>query len=168
MALMPVIVMAASACPPGLEATTYAAALTVLDLAASMSGYMVRRAALPYRTHTRSSSAAAHTRAHQGSILSASLGISQQDFSRLWLAVVLCTCGRFLPLLLFMPARDHIQRVVDAHAKAGDDRRKAGARSDALAASAGQGAPTAPASPQHVADGLNSERTALLSAAHAL
>lgn len=126
-------------------------------------------AAPPCHTHARSSSAAARTRARQGSILSASLGISQQDFSRLWLAVVLCTCGRFLPLLLFMPARDHIQRVVDAHAKAGEDRRKAGAASDALAAnSAGQDVPTAPASPQRVPGGLNSERTALLSAAHAL
>lgn len=72
-AYMPVLVLAARLCPPGVEATLFALLMSVTNLAALLS----------YET---------------GAVLMHGLGITQNNFQNLWLLVVLTNLSTLLPL----------------------------------------------------------------------
>jgi len=80
-AYMPVLVLAARLCPPGIEATLFALLMSVTNLAALLS----------YET---------------GALLMQGLGITEQNFDRLWLLVVIANVSTLLPLLFlhWLPA----------------------------------------------------------------
>ena len=80
-AFMPVLVLAAKLCPPGVEATLFALLMSVLNLA--------------------------HFSAYEGgAIVMHWLGITEQNFNNLWLLVVIANASTLLPLLLlgWLPA----------------------------------------------------------------
>lgn len=72
-AYMPVLVLAARLCPPGIEATLFALLMSVTNLAALLS----------YET---------------GALLMQGLGITEHNFDRLWLLVVIANVSTLLPL----------------------------------------------------------------------
>lgn len=80
-AYMPVLVLAARLCPPGIEATLFALLMSVTNLASVLS----------YET---------------GALLMQGLGISEHNFDRLWLLVVIANLSTLLPLpfLRWLPA----------------------------------------------------------------
>ena len=80
-AFMPVLVLAARLCPPGVEATLFALLMSVLN--------------------------SAHFLAYEeGAILMQWLGITEQNFNNLWLLVVIANASTLLPLLFlgWLPA----------------------------------------------------------------
>jgi folate/biopterin transporter len=84
-AYMPVLVLAARLCPPGIEATLFALLMSVSNLA-SLSSYQM------------------------GAILMHWFGISQNNFDLLWLLVVITNLSTLLPLpfLSWLPAKEEI------------------------------------------------------------
>lgn len=80
-AYMPVLVLAARLCPPGIEATLFALLMSVTNLASLLS----------YET---------------GALLMQGLGITEHNFDRLWLLVVIANVSTLLPLgfLHWLPA----------------------------------------------------------------
>lgn len=82
-AYMPVLVLAARLCPAGVEATLFALLMSVVNLAGLLSYEL-------------------------GAVLMHWLGISEQNFSALWLLVVITNLSTLLPLPLlgWLPAAD--------------------------------------------------------------
>ncbi|NET30997.1 MAG: folate/biopterin family MFS transporter [Cyanothece sp. SIO1E1] len=82
-AFMPVLVLAARLCPPGIEATLFALLMSVVNLANLLS----------YES---------------GALLMHGLGITETNFDRLWLLVLLTNLSTLLPLplLSLLPATD--------------------------------------------------------------
>jgi hypothetical protein len=74
-AFMPVLVLAARLCPPGIEATLFALLMSVLNLAGLVSHEM-------------------------GALLTHWLGISEHNFDRLWVLVTIANLTTLLPLPL--------------------------------------------------------------------
>jgi folate/biopterin transporter len=71
---MPVLVLAARLCPPGIEATLFALLMSVFNLAGLVSQ-------------------------EGGALLTHQLGITEHNFDRLWLLVTITNLGGLLPLL---------------------------------------------------------------------
>jgi len=82
-AYMPVLVLAAKLCPPGIEATLFALLMSVSNLAGLLSH-------------------------ESGALLMHWLGVSDTNFERLWLLVVITNLSTLLPLPLvrWLPAED--------------------------------------------------------------
>lgn len=82
-ALMPILVLAARLCPSGIEATFFALLMSVFNLAGFLSQEL-------------------------GGLLTALLGVTENNFDRLWLLVVLTNISTLLPLPLInlLPAGD--------------------------------------------------------------
>ncbi|KJH69724.1 folate/biopterin family MFS transporter [Aliterella atlantica] len=82
-AYMPVLVLAARLCPPGVEATLFAVLMSVSNLASILSYQL-------------------------GAALMHLLGITQNNFSNLWLLVVIANLSTLLPLpfLNWLPAKE--------------------------------------------------------------
>ncbi len=82
-AYMPVLVLAARLCPPGVEATLFAVLMSVSNLASIVSYQL-------------------------GAALMHLLGISQNNFDNLWLLVVIANVSTLLPLpfLSWLPAKE--------------------------------------------------------------
>jgi len=96
-AYMPVLVLAARLCPPGVEATFFALLMSVTNLAALLSQEM-------------------------GAVLTYGLGISETSFDALWLLVVIMNIIKLTPLLFlnWLPTADQTQSAtLQASAKAG-------------------------------------------------
>jgi len=75
---MPVLVLSARICPPGVEATLFALLMSVLNLAGLLSHEL-------------------------GALLTARLGVTETNFENLWLLVTLTNASTLLPLpLLFL------------------------------------------------------------------
>jgi folate/biopterin transporter len=72
-AYMPVLVLAARLCPPGVEATLFALLMSVTNLAGLVSYEL-------------------------GALLMQGLGVTETDFTRLWLLVVITNLSTLLPL----------------------------------------------------------------------
>lgn len=87
-AYMPVLVLAARLCPPGVEATLFALLMSVVNLAGLLS-YEV------------------------GAVLMHWLGITETNFSALWILVILTNLSTLLPLpfLKWLPSADTSQTV---------------------------------------------------------
>jgi folate/biopterin transporter len=73
-AFMPVLVLAARLCPPGIEATLFALLMSVLNLAGLVSQ-------------------------EGGALLTHALGINEHNFDKLWLLVSITNVGGLLPLI---------------------------------------------------------------------
>jgi hypothetical protein len=71
---MPVLVLAAKLCPPGIEATLFALLMSVLNL----SGLVSKEG---------------------GAILTHLLGVTDTNFDKLWLLVLITNVGSMLPLI---------------------------------------------------------------------
>ncbi|PSO47333.1 MAG: folate/biopterin family MFS transporter [Cyanobacteria bacterium SW_9_44_58] len=82
-AFMPVLVLSARLCPPGIEATLFALLMSIFNLAGFFSHEL-------------------------GGLLTSLLGVTENNFDRLWLLVVLTNVSTLLPLPLinFLPATD--------------------------------------------------------------
>ena len=96
-AYMPVLVLAARLCPPGVEATFFALLMSVTNLAALLSQEM-------------------------GAVLTYGLGITETSFDALWLLVVIMNIIKLTPLLFlnWLPTADQTQSAtLQASAKAG-------------------------------------------------
>jgi folate/biopterin transporter len=73
-AFMPVLVLAARLCPPGIEATLFALLMSVLNIAGLVSQ-------------------------EGGALLTHALGINEHNFDKLWLLVTITNLGGLLPLM---------------------------------------------------------------------
>jgi folate/biopterin transporter len=82
-AFMPVLVLAARLCPPGIEATLFALLMSVLNLAGLVSQ-------------------------EGGALLTHALGINEHNFDKLWLLVSITNVGGLLPLIFlsWLPANE--------------------------------------------------------------
>ena len=82
-ALMPILVLAARLCPSGIEATFFALIMSIFNLAGVLSQEL-------------------------GGVLTSLLGVTETDFDRLWLLVILTNLSTLLPLPLInlLPAGD--------------------------------------------------------------
>jgi BT1 family len=80
---MPVLVLAAKLCPPGIEATLFALLMSVLNL----SGLVSKEG---------------------GAILTHLLGVTDTNFDKLWLLVLITNLGSMLPLIFInlLPSED--------------------------------------------------------------
>jgi len=89
-AFMPVLVLSARLCPPGVEATLFALLMSVVNLAGLLSHEL-------------------------GALLTHQLGITETDFENLWLLVLLTNLTTLLPLPLLglLPAASAMQSVED-------------------------------------------------------
>lgn len=79
-AFMPVLVLSARICPPGIEATLFALLMSILNLAGLISHEL-------------------------GAVLTHWLGVTETNFDRLWLLITLTNLSSLLPLplLFFLP-----------------------------------------------------------------
>lgn len=82
-AFMPILVLSARLCPPGIEATLFALLMSVFNLSGLFSNEL-------------------------GAILTHWLGISETEFSNLWILVVIANLSTLLPLALlgWLPRED--------------------------------------------------------------
>jgi len=82
-ALMPILVLAARLCPPGIEATFFALIMSIFNLAGFLSQEL-------------------------GGLLTALFGVTENNFDRLWLLVICTNLSTLLPLPLInlLPATD--------------------------------------------------------------
>ncbi len=82
-AFMPILVLAARLCPPGVEATLFALLMSISNLGGLVSNQL-------------------------GALLTHWLGVTEINFDNLWLLVVISSASRFLPLLFlgWLPAGD--------------------------------------------------------------
>lgn len=82
-AWMPILVLAARLCPPGVEATFFALLMSIHNLGGLLSNQL-------------------------GALLTHWLGVTETNFDNLWLLVVISSASRFLPLLFlgWLPAGD--------------------------------------------------------------
>lgn len=85
-AFMPVLVLSARLCPPGVEATLFALLMSVVNLSGLLSHEL-------------------------GALLTHQLGVTETDFSRLWLLVLITNLTTLLPLPLIgmLPVASAIQ-----------------------------------------------------------
>ncbi len=90
-AYMPVLVLAARLCPPGIEATLFALLMSVTNLAALFA----------YET---------------GALLMQGLGITEHNFERLWLLVVIANFSTLLPLCFLHWLPEATTQVQDVEA----------------------------------------------------
>ncbi|WP_448571097.1 folate/biopterin family MFS transporter [Trichothermofontia sp.] len=90
-AYMPVLVLAARLCPPGIEATLFALLMSVTNLAALLA----------YET---------------GALLMQGLGITEHNFERLWLLVVIANLSTLLPLCFLHWLPEATTQVQDVEA----------------------------------------------------
>ena len=74
-AFMPVLVLSARLCPPGIEATLFALLMSICNLSGLLSHEL-------------------------GALLTQWLGVTEHDFDHLWILVLLTNCSTLLPLLL--------------------------------------------------------------------
>lgn len=82
-AYMPILVLSARLCPPGVEATLFALLMSIVNLSGLLS--------------------------HEtGALLTYWLGVTDTNFDRLWLLVVITNCSRLLPLAFinWLPAAE--------------------------------------------------------------
>ncbi|AFZ44066.1 folate/biopterin transporter [Halothece sp. PCC 7418] len=91
-ALMPILVLAARLCPSGIEATFFALMMSIFNLAGVLSQEL-------------------------GGLLTALLGITENNFDRLWLLVILTNLSTLLPLPLInlLPANDPMEHQSSNH-----------------------------------------------------
>lgn len=89
-AFMPVLVLSARLCPPGVEATLFALLMSVVNLAGLLSHEL-------------------------GALLTHQLGVTETDFENLWLLVLLTNLTTLLPLPLLglLPSASAMQTVED-------------------------------------------------------
>ncbi|MFW6316802.1 MAG: folate/biopterin family MFS transporter, partial [Cyanobacteriota bacterium] len=82
-AFMPILVLSARLCPPGIEATLFALLMSIFNLAGFLSHEL-------------------------GGLLTYLLGVTENNFDRLWLLVILTNLSTLLPLPLIklLPAKD--------------------------------------------------------------
>ncbi len=87
-AFMPILVLSARLCPPGIEATFFALLMSVWNLAGLVSG-------------------------EGGALLTHWLGVSETNFEQLWLLVLITNISRLLPLLFlnWLPIGDPQQEI---------------------------------------------------------
>jgi hypothetical protein len=78
---MPVLVLAARLCPPGVEATLFASLMSIFNLGGIVGS-------------------------EAGALLTSTLGVTDHDFSNLGLLVVLCNLSSLLPLPFLKWIRD--------------------------------------------------------------
>ena len=86
-AYLPVVVLATASAPVGLEATAFAAVLSVTDLAGSSSDYL-------------------------SAALTSYLGLSRDNWAPLSTMIVVCNIGRLVPLVLFFPLRHRVSALL--------------------------------------------------------
>ena len=93
-ALMPILVLAARLCPAGIEATFFALLMSVFNLAGFLSQEL-------------------------GGLLTALLGVTENNFDRLWLLVILTNVSTLLPLPLLnlLPAGDPMKDEIESPKK---------------------------------------------------
>jgi len=84
---LPVVVLAAAAAPKGLEATAFAAMLSVTDASASVSDYL-------------------------SALLGNVLHLSRRHWSPLTLMIIVCNVARVLPLLAMSPIRSDVSALI--------------------------------------------------------
>ncbi len=96
-AYMPVLVLAARLCPPGVEATLFAVLMSVVNLARVVSQEL-------------------------GAVLTHWLGVTETNFDALWLLVIITNLSRLLPLLFlkWLPATGQTQPPTSHPASAKD------------------------------------------------
>ncbi|MGB3671255.1 MAG: folate/biopterin family MFS transporter [Phormidesmis sp.] len=89
-AFMPVLVLSARLCPPGVEATLFALLMSVVNLSGLLSHEL-------------------------GALLTYQLGVTETDFTNLWLLVLITNLTTLLPLplLSLLPAASAAQSVED-------------------------------------------------------
>jgi hypothetical protein len=87
---MPVLVLAARLCPPGIEATLFATLMSVLNL----SGLVSKEG---------------------GALLTHLLGVTDTNFDKLWLLVLITNLGSMLPLVFinWLPNQDPQSTATD-------------------------------------------------------
>ncbi|MEM8504729.1 MAG: folate/biopterin family MFS transporter [Cyanobacteria bacterium P01_D01_bin.1] len=97
-AFMPVLVLSARLCPPGVEATLFALLMSVVNLAGLLSHEL-------------------------GALLTHQLGVSETDFENLWLLVLLTNLTTLLPLPLLgmLPSASAVQTVEESPEKTGEE-----------------------------------------------
>ncbi|MEO0803066.1 MAG: folate/biopterin family MFS transporter [Cyanobacteria bacterium J06642_2] len=95
-AFMPILVLAARMCPPGIEATLFALLMSVLNLAGLVSQEL-------------------------GAILTHSLGVTETDFTQMWLLVALANATTLLPLPLLRWLPDTAAVEAEPEGRAGLD-----------------------------------------------
>ncbi|MEL6602737.1 MAG: folate/biopterin family MFS transporter [Cyanobacteria bacterium J06614_10] len=90
-AFMPVLVLSARLCPPGVEATLFALLMSVVNLSGLLSHEL-------------------------GALLTHQLGVTETDFTRLWLLVLITNLTTLLPLPLLgmLPAASAISSTEEA------------------------------------------------------
>jgi folate/biopterin transporter len=92
-AFMPVLVLAARLCPPGIEATLFALMMSVLNVAGLVSQ-------------------------EGGALLTHALGINEHNFDKLWLLVSITNLGGLLPLIFlnWLPENETTENLkIDAN-----------------------------------------------------
>ncbi|MEM6254480.1 MAG: folate/biopterin family MFS transporter [Cyanobacteria bacterium P01_D01_bin.156] len=88
-AFMPVLVLSARLCPPGVEATLFALLMSIVNMASLVSREL-------------------------GALLTHWLHVTETDFTNLWLLVVITNLTTLLPLpLLFLLPKDSVSTSVD-------------------------------------------------------
>ncbi|MEL6471118.1 MAG: folate/biopterin family MFS transporter [Cyanobacteria bacterium J06623_4] len=90
-AFMPVLVLSARLCPPGVEATLFALLMSVVNLSGLLSHEL-------------------------GALLTHQLGVTETDFTRLWLLVLITNLTTLLPLPLLgmLPAASAVSSTAEA------------------------------------------------------
>lgn len=89
LAHMPILVLAAQLCPPGIEATLFALLMSLLNLASFVSSNL-------------------------GAFITHFLEVNESDFHNLSLLIFLCNVSGLLPLVLLPMLRDSKQRAPQA------------------------------------------------------
>ena len=87
-AFLPSLVLAAKVCPEGVEASLFAAMMSVFN-----GGMVISQIA--------------------GSVLTDKLGVTKTDFSNLWLLVLICNISSLLPLpfLFLVPEEEELNKI---------------------------------------------------------
>jgi folate/biopterin transporter len=93
-AFMPVLVLAARLCPPGIEATLFALLMSICNLAGLLSHEL-------------------------GALLTYWLGVTEKNFEQLWLLVVITNVSTLLPLVFlgWLPTEENEQTTAEISAK---------------------------------------------------
>lgn len=97
-AFMPVLVLSARLCPPGVEATLFALLMSVVNLSGLLSHEL-------------------------GALLTHWLKVTETDFSNLWLLMLMTNTSTLLPLPLLglLPAASAMQTQIEPAAASGED-----------------------------------------------
>ena len=87
-AFLPSLVLAAKICPEGVEASLFAAMMSIFNAGMVFSQYL-------------------------GGVLTKSLGVTGSDFSNLWLLVLICNLSQLFPLLFLSLVPDEKELASD-------------------------------------------------------